>query len=209
MGKLVLYGKAAFPGLAALFFVWTVLSGWTLGFTAFTSYSYVVESADPLPKVPPAIPLFDQNGEALDLSGLKGKFHLLTFGYLECSGTCPVSMAEFLKINEQLQAQGRKDLGLLTLTLAPERDTEAMLHLIWQRFGEPAGWRLASPGAVDRQAYWGQLVKMGIWVDQDAKGYPIHDNRSFLINPQGLLVRTFAGVPGTTALLQAISEEGG
>jgi len=208
LGQLSTYAKAAFPGLAALVLLWGGIHWWTLGYRSFTSYSYVVESAAPMPKAPPSILLTDQLGATWLLPSLRGKYYLMTFGYLSCGGTCPITMGEFYQISEQLKAQGRTDLALLTITLAPKWDPADSLHRVWQHYGAPEDWILATPGeGVDREAYWEQLRHMGMWVDQDRQGYPVHDNRTFLINPQGVLLRSFVGTPSLDVLDQVLLAE--
>lgn len=201
--------KAALPSLVALALVWGLLNWWTLGFQAFTSYSHVRESAAPLPQSPPRLTLIDQVGKPLQLDELQGKYYLMTFGFLDCTGTCPVSMAAFNEINGHLQSLGIDDLVLLTITLDPARDRQQHLHYVWQSFDSPAGWILARPQVQDIPAYWAKLRRMGMWVDQDKLGTPIHDDRSFLINRAGMIVQSFAGVPPIEALLESIQRDQG
>ena len=199
-------GRAAFPGLAALFFVWMVFYGWTLGFKAFTSYAYVVASAAPMPKVPPKLALTDQSGGTWSLDQLKGQYHLITFGYLNCTGTCPISQAELNQLNDQLLQRGQTHFNLWTLTLDPEGDRLELLKHTWDFKGAPQNWRMASPTPMGREAYFEILRNMGMWVDEDRFGNPIHDNLSFLINPQGLLVRSYQGIPELNRLLADTAE---
>ena len=206
MVQLVSYGKAAFPGLAALFLVWGGISWWTLGFSAFTSYAHVAQSAAPLPKKPPTLVLTDQSGNSFDFAQMTGRFRLVTFGYLDCTGTCPITMAELFEINEQLGERG--NLQLLTITLDPKGDRRELLHHTWTNYGKPKSWALATPGEIEREPYWEQLRQMGMWVDQNAQGLPIHDDRSFLVNREGLITDSFSGVPPLEVLAAAMRREG-
>ena len=195
------YLKAALPSLVALGFVWGIFNWWTLEFKAFTSYAYVRESAPPLPQETPALILTNQSGNRIELKELKDQFHLMTFGFLDCTGTCPISMAEFNEINQSLVDQGIGNLKLLTITLDPTRDQQKHLFAMWKSFGEPKNWAIARPEIESLDSYWAILNKMGMWVDADEFGTPIHDDRSFLINPQGLIVKSFAGVPPAATLI--------
>ncbi len=201
------YLKAALPSLVALGIIWSLFNWWTLGFQAFTSYAYVRESAAPFPQSPPKLNLISQSGIPIQLNQLQGKFYLMTFGFLDCTGTCPLSMADFNEINRVLEEKGIKDLALLTITLDPIRDQQKHLNSVWTSFGSPENWVLARPEVVDLASYWGKLQKMGMWVDQDKMGTPIHDDRSFLINRQGNIIASFAGVPPVATLITQMSKE--
>lgn len=196
--------RLALPGFTALLLVWGWFYWWTLGFTAFTSYSYVVEAAGPPPRPAPHLKLQDSQGRIWFLHQPPGHYTLVTFGYLDCSGTCPVTLAEYHSLHEELQ--GKAELQLVTLTLDLERDRPSLLQRVWQSYGSPQAWSLASPLETTAQAYFAQLIRMGMWVDWDAAGNPIHDNRSFLINPQGTITHSFAGTPTLAQLRQALPE---
>jgi len=196
--------RSALPGLAALLLVWGWFDWWTLGFRAFTSYSYVQEAAGPLPRRAPHLKLQTSQGQTWFLDQPPGGFTLLTFGYLDCSGTCPVTLAEYHSLQGELQ--GKAALQLLTLTLDQERDSPGLLRRVWQSYGSPNQWSLATPVEITPSAYFALLTQMGMWVDWDAAGNPIHDNRSFLLNPQGSITHSFAGTPTLADLRRAMGQ---
>jgi hypothetical protein len=54
-----------------------VAYAWTLGFSAFTSYSYALVKAGPLPRAAPDISFVDQFGNQRRLASLRGRHVLL------------------------------------------------------------------------------------------------------------------------------------
>jgi len=197
------YVKAALPGVAALSFVWGALYWWTLGFSAFSSYSHVALSAPSLPNRPPALVVTDQSGGQLRLFEPTGSYRLLSFGYLSCTGTCPLTIADFQGFHQSLVEQRLTNLQLFTITLAPHQDLPDALLFYWENLGSPKNWVFVTPGLVEREPYWESLRRMGMWVDRNELGQPVHDNRTFLLDPQGFLIHSFAGVP-TLERVQAI-----
>jgi protein SCO1/2 len=66
--------------------------------------------------------LTDQNGQAFELSQLKGKIALFSFGFTHCPNVCPTTLSELAKIYRQLPEKDRAKVQVLFITIDPERD---------------------------------------------------------------------------------------
>ena len=70
--------------------------------------------------------LVDQNGDPITDADLKGKPHLVFFGYTHCPDICPTTLFD---VSEVLRALGKEadGTGALFITVDPERDTPAVM----------------------------------------------------------------------------------
>jgi protein SCO1 len=65
---------------------------------------------------------------------------MVNFGYTQCNGSCPLSVAKLMEVQRLLGDRFGRDITLLTLTLDPEHDTpEAMRRYLAAHAGRP-GW---------------------------------------------------------------------
>ena len=73
------------------------------------------------------------------LAELKGKVWLVNFIYTNCPDTCPIQSAQMRRIQEGFNKE--KDLGLVSITVDPTRDTPQVLSQYAKRFSaDPARW---------------------------------------------------------------------
>ena len=105
---------------------------WTLGLRAFTSYSYALETAGPLPRVAPHLWLVDQFGREAPLESLRGRYVLLHAFYGSCQTVCPIVLVQLREIYAALPPAKRARLELVSMTIDPERDTAAMRLGLWR-----------------------------------------------------------------------------
>src|SRR4029079_13029415 len=70
--------------------------------------------------------LVDQNGTAITDADLKGKPHLVFFGYTHCPDVCPTTLFD---VSEVLRAlcKDADSAGALFITVDPERDSPAVM----------------------------------------------------------------------------------
>ena len=70
--------------------------------------------------------LVDQNGNPITDADLKGKPHLVFFGFTHCPDVCPTTLFD---VSEVLRALGKDadGTGALFITVDPERDTPAVM----------------------------------------------------------------------------------
>ncbi len=75
--------------------------------------------------------LTDHHSQPFSLTGLRGKWSLIFFGFVNCPDVCPGTLFELQKVNETLQQalQAATDLPqILFISVDPERDTPAKLE---------------------------------------------------------------------------------
>ncbi|MCS6906900.1 MAG: SCO family protein [Anaerolineales bacterium] len=77
--------------------------------------------------------LIDQNGETFRFSTLRGKLVLLFFGYTYCPDICPITLAEFKQVKENL-AQEAEKVRFVFVTVDPQRDSAEVLKRHLQNF---------------------------------------------------------------------------
>ena len=75
----------------------------------------------------PPLPVTDftlqtSNEEVFRLSDQKGKIILLFFGYTSCPDVCPVTLATFKQVNDNLGEDAQK-VRFVMITADPDRDT--------------------------------------------------------------------------------------
>lgn len=69
--------------------------------------------------------LSDHNGQPLGIEQLKGKWHLLFFGYTHCPDICPTTLGMLKGVANKLQSQPElaADTRFLFISVDPKRDT--------------------------------------------------------------------------------------
>jgi len=70
--------------------------------------------------------LVDHNGKSRTLADFRGKAVVLFFGYTQCPGACPTTMAELAAVMRELGADADR-VQVLFVTVDPERDTPELL----------------------------------------------------------------------------------
>jgi protein SCO1/2 len=166
-----------------------VLAVWTLGFSAFTSYSYALKSAGPLPRPAPDIAFIDQFGNQRRLAALHARHVLLHVFYGSCVTVCPIAIEQIREAYDSLSTAQRERLVILSLSVDPAHDTTARLFQLWQDEGAAQGWIMAHPADASLDRVWREF---GIWVFARSDGTINHSADVFLIDPAGRIVRVMA-----------------
>lgn len=152
--------------------------------------------------ISPPLPVSDfalqtANNETFRLSDAKGKVVLLFFGYTSCPDVCPITLATFKQVYEQLGDDAQK-VRFLMITADPARDTPEKVAAYVTRFNpEFIG---LSGNLSDLQPIWDEL---GVFVEKQdtgsAAGYLVsHTASVYVLDPNGRLLMTFPY--GTTAM---------
>ena len=74
----------------------------------------------------PDLALTNQDGQTTRLSEYHGKWVLLFFGYTHCPDACPLTLAQFKNIRDQLSADAAR-VRFVFVTVDPVRDTPEQL----------------------------------------------------------------------------------
>ena len=162
---------------------------WTWGFSAFTSYSYALSKAGPLPRLAPDISFVDQFGHERQLASLRGRHVLLHVFYGSCLTICPIVIEELREVYSGLSAAQRSKLVIMSISVDSLRDTTERLLDLWREEGAFAGWIMAQPAdnSIDRVT-----KEFGIWVFTKSDGTINHSADLFLIDPAGRIVRVIS-----------------
>ncbi len=75
----------------------------------------------------------DQRGQAFPLAALRGRPQLIALVYTSCAATCPLIVAELQRIEAALTLVQRAELGVVLVSLDPDRDTPGMLSAYARR----------------------------------------------------------------------------
>ncbi|GAB3466920.1 SCO family protein [Azotobacter salinestris] len=75
----------------------------------------------------PPVTLTDQDGQAVALQSLTGKWSLVFFGYTFCPDICPTTLAQLRQLEGRLPPAIRERLQVVMVSVDPGRDTPAQL----------------------------------------------------------------------------------
>jgi protein SCO1 len=139
--------------------------------------------------------LVDQNGKPFGDTDLKGKWHLVFFGYTHCPDTCPTTLNELSLALDRLGKE-RDAVGIVFITVDPERDTPEILKSYVESFDAPI---VALTGTADEVAqaakdyrvYYARHPRGDGGYDMD------HSAVIYVMDPQGRFTATFT--PDSTA----------
>ncbi|WP_215141785.1 SCO family protein [Exiguobacterium qingdaonense] len=81
-----------------------------------------------------------------------GKVKVVSFFYTNCPDICPLTLRDYMKLEEKLKAEGLygTDVELVAITVDPEVDTIPVLKNYGEAFqAEPTGWKMLTGDQVD------------------------------------------------------------
>ncbi len=134
--------------------------------------------------------LTNQANQPLHLSDLKGKLVLLTFGYSHCPDVCPITLAKFKQIKEQLAGDAAQ-VNFVFVSVDGVRDTPDVLGKYLSQF-DPQFIGLTGDETTMRQV--GKDYFIGFQKEQSGGTQYLvtHSSYSYLIDRQSQLVRIYA-----------------
>ncbi|HTQ35034.1 MAG TPA: SCO family protein [Stellaceae bacterium] len=133
--------------------------------------------------------LVDQNGKPFTDANLKGKWNLVFFGYTHCPDVCPTALNDLSLAVDQL-GDKKKDVGIVFISVDPDRDTAAVLKSYVESFGGPIEGLTGSAqevaqAAKDYRVYYAKHPTAGGGYDMD------HSALIYIMDPQGRFTATF------------------
>lgn len=171
----------------------TVIWKWTLGFTAFTVFTYTLNKAGDIPRILPDLPLISQNGEIFHIKD-KNKFVLVNFVYLNCPYVCH-------KVNNQIEqiyhlfdkATVPSQLEFVTVSFDLKNDDIQKIKKYRSYFGtDIGGWTFALPYHSNQADFDAFLRQTGIWkYSLPVTGIINHSIYLLLIGPDNKIVKVF------------------
>jgi protein SCO1 len=139
--------------------------------------------------------LVDQNGKPFTDADLKGKWQLVFFGYTHCPDVCPTALNDLSLALDQL-GDTKKDVGIVFISVDPDRDTPAVLKSYVESFGGPIEALTGPADAIaqaarDYKVYYAKHPRSDGGYDMD------HSALIYIMDPQGRFTATFT--PDDTA----------
>ena len=157
---------AAAPGRLALSPAWALFAALALAVPLAAFYARSWSSATRLPvlAVLPEFRLQDQRGQAFERRQLLGRVWIADFVFTHCAEACPRLTQKMRTLQDQLtQEEAAARIGLLSVSVDPERDTPEVLQRYARTFGaRDEVWRfLTGPQAeVERAVVQGFKIAM-------------------------------------------------
>jgi len=148
--------------------------------------------------------LLDQNGKPFSDANLKGKWHLIFFGYTHCPDACPTALNEMSLALDRLGIK-RDEIGVVFITVDPERDTPDVLKSYVQSFDAPIVALTGSPEAVAQAAkayrvFYAKHPRADGDYDMD------HSAVIYVMNPEGRFTATFTPDSSADAIVQRLQK---
>jgi protein SCO1/2 len=148
--------------------------------------------------------LIDQNGKPFSDADLKGKWHLIFFGYTHCPDACPTALNEMSLALDRLGIK-RDEVGVVFITVDPERDTPDVLKSYVQSFDAPIVALTGSPEAVAQAAkayrvFYAKHPRADGDYDMD------HSAVIYVMNPEGRFTATFTPDSSADAIVQRLQK---
>ncbi len=133
--------------------------------------------------------LTDQNSGKFTDADLKGKWHLVFFGYTHCPDFCPTALNEIALALDKLGANKSK-VGVVYISIDPERDTAEVLKDYVASFDAPIIALTGTPEEVARAAksyrvYYAKHPRADGGYDMD------HSALIYVMDPQGRFTASF------------------
>jgi len=148
--------------------------------------------------------LIDQNGKPFSDADLKGKWHLIFFGYTHCPDACPTALNEMSLALDRLGMK-RDEVGVVFITVDPERDTPDALKSYVQSFDAPIVALTGSSEAVAQAAkayrvFYAKHPRPDGDYDMD------HSAVIYVMNPDGRFTATFTPDSSADAIVQRLQK---
>jgi len=133
--------------------------------------------------------LIDQNDKPFTDADLKGKWRLVFFGYTHCPDVCPTALNDLSLALDQL-GDKKSQVGIVFISVDPERDTPDILKSYVESFGGPIVALTGTPDEVkqaaqDYKVYYAKHPRADGGYDMD------HSALIYVMNPQGHFTATF------------------
>jgi cytochrome oxidase Cu insertion factor (SCO1/SenC/PrrC family) len=163
------------------------------------SFSIAVKTAENAHQVNknvtlPDFTLRDQNGTTVTREGLLGKTVIMTFTYVNCAdpNACPILLGNFRNLQQDLQVNraDTSNLMLVSVSVDPENDTPAVLKEHAKEMNFDLSYLKMLTGNLSEV----QKLANAVGEHFNKQGAEVmHDNKTFIFNPQGKLTYEFTG----------------
>lgn len=128
----------------------------------------------------------------LQLGALRGRVQVVAMFFASCTYACPIIVHDLQRIEAALPKEIRGRTGFALITIDPERDTPAALHVYRATRKMPADrWTLLL-GAPDDTLELAALL--GVKFKREASGQFAHSNLITVLNEQGEIIHQLTGL---------------
>ena len=149
--------------------------------------------------------LVDQNGKPFGDADLKGKWHLVFFGYTHCPDTCPTTLNELSLALDRLGKE-RDAVGIVFITVDPERDTPPVLKSYLAAFGPQFVGLTGSTSDIADVAHAYRIYFKKVPVQ--GGGYSLdHSSAILLLDPNGHFVKAYDEQSGAAAIASDLKKQ--
>ena len=145
----------------------------------------------------------------MSLADLRGAWVMVFFGYTHCPDFCPLTLGEFNRV-ESLLGDAAEDVRFLFISVDGERDTPEALAAYLARFNPDfLGFSGDAQTLARIQPDYGFFYELRTDTGSAADYLVDHSTRSYLIDPEGRLVMTYAYGTDPDVIAETIREEMG
>ncbi len=135
--------------------------------------------------------LVNSNGQRVTLDDSAGKVRLVAFIYTRCTTICPATTSEMVKLQKSMTNNGLigNRVELISITIDPKFDTEAILRKYKEEFGASStGWEFltGTQPSIDQT-----LKKYGVYAMKISKTQYVHTVAEFLIDERGNIRKVY------------------
>ena len=130
------------------------------------------------------------DGREVTDADFRGRWMLVYFGYTRCPDACPTALQDMANAVDSLDANTRKKVAMLFITVDPERDTPAVVQDYVSAFDAPIIGLSGTPDQIAAAArayrvYYAKHPKAGGEYDMD------HSSIIYVMDPRGRFVANF------------------
>lgn len=119
---------------------------------------------------------YDSAGKDFQLSGLKGKYVYLYFGFLNCAKICPARIGTLLKLQKLIKSE---EIRFVYVTIDPGQDTPDRLKSYSENFGENFLFLRSDPENIRKTAR-----EFKIYYEKAENGQWEHTDKTFLLDKE-------------------------
>ena len=132
----------------------------------------------------PDLKMTNQDGNAVSMAELKGKWTMLFFGYTFCPDICPTTLAQLRQIKSELPKEVLSKLQIVLVSVDPNRDTPQQLKQYLGYF-DPSFLGLTAPVEVIEKLANAVSIPF-IPADTSKPNYTVdHSGNLALLGPDG------------------------
>src|SRR6202035_2747974 len=181
-------------------------------FTRYLAYRNVQENFYGQALVPAKLAfdfhLVDQDGKPFQLSQLRGKTVLFSFGFTHCPNVCPTTLSDLAKVYQALPSKDREKVQVLFVSIDPHRDTPETMKNYIPYFNESfIGLTGTEAQVAEAAKAYGAYYEIVHDSGANPDVYTVnHSALSYLISPDGKwkLLYNFDQLNDSTKMVQDI-----